>query len=218
MLLNFTKVIFILLTIPILIACNKEDEDPFEKDSGIFTDERDQNKYKWVKMGDQIWMTENLSYDSGDGCWVYGNDEINAVTMGRLYTWETALVACPSGWHLPTDIEWEELAYYVSNTKGPYTKVEDGDDWKDLAIHLKSVTGWKNDSFGTDDFGFNGQPTGGHSYNGEYFHKGEYVYWWSSTSSSNDHAWFRYMNYYNYYFLRDFLKKEYAFSVRCIKD
>jgi len=207
-----------LLLLSLILGCKKEVEDPFEKDSGIFTDERDQSKYNWVKMGDQIWMAENLGFDAGEGCWVFNNDEINLVTMGLLYTWESAQTACPDGWHLPSDVEWEELAYYVSQTKGPYEKVEGGDDWNDLAVHLKSKTGWKNDSNGSDDFGFNGQPTGGRSYNNDYFHKGEYVYWWSSTSATNNNAWFRYMSYYNHYFLRDFLKKDYAFSVRCLKD
>ena len=209
-------ILYFLLIILVSSACKKE--DPFEKSSGVYTDPRDQTKYNWVKMGDQIWMAENLAYDAGSGCWAYDDDDINVVTMGRLYTWETAQDACPDGWHLPSDIEWEEMAYYVSLTMGPYEKVSGGDDWEDLAIHLKSVSGWLNNSNGTDDFGFNGQPCGGRSYIDQYFNKGEYGYWWSSTASNSNNAWFRYMSYYNYYFLRDFLNKEYAFSVRCVKD
>lgn len=212
------NLLFALVILAIATACKKDLVDPFEKDAGVFTDARDQEKYSWIRMGDQVWMAENLAYDCGNGCWVYNDDEINVVTMGRLYTWEAAQDACPEGWHLPSDIEWEELAYYVSQEKGPYEKVQGGDDWNDLAIHLKSVTGWNNDSNGTDDFGFNGQPTGGRSYNNDSFHKGEYVYWWSSTSATETNAWFRYMSYFNQYFLRDFLKKDYAFSVRCVKD
>jgi len=213
-----SSLLFALIFLTTSTSCKKEDPDPFEKDSGVFTDTRDQEKYNWVRIGDQIWMAENLAFDAGDNCWVYYNDEINVVTMGRLYTWEAAQDACPDGWHLPTDIEWEEMAYEVSLKKGPYSKVEGGDDWLDLGIHLKAATGWINDSYGTDDFGFNAQATGARSYNTDYFHKGEYVYWWSSSSASEVNAWFRYMSYYNHHFLRDFLNKNYAFSVRCIKD
>jgi uncharacterized protein (TIGR02145 family) len=209
------SIIYFLLIFLLSSGCKK---DPFEKDSGVFTDPRDHNNYNWVRIGDQIWLAENMGYDTGYDCWVYNNDEINVVTMGRLYTWASAQNACPAGWHLPSDIEWEELAYYVSLTMGPYEKVNNGDDWEVLAIHLKSTSGWANDSNGTDDFGFNGRPTGGRSYNNDYFHKGEYVYWWSSTAAVNNNSWFRYMSYYSNYFLRDFLNRDYAFSVRCIKD
>ena len=104
-----TGFLYALMIVTMFTGCKKE-EDPFEKDSGVFTDTRDQNKYDWIKMGDQIWMAENLAYDAGNGCWVYNDDEINVITMGRLYTWEAAQDACPEGWHLPPDIEWEELA------------------------------------------------------------------------------------------------------------
>ena len=214
---RFTFAIILLLLISMILGC--KEKDPFlTDDSGTFKDARDGETYEWIKTGEQIWMAENLNYNAGQKSFVYNNDEINGVTMGRLYTWLEALTACPSGWHLPTDIEWEELAYFVSQDKGPYSKVEGGDDWENLAIHLKAKTEWKNESYGTDDYGFTALPTGGHSYNGDFFHKGEYVYFWSSTAASDKNSWFRYMSYYNQFFLRDFLKKEYAFSVRCVKD
>jgi uncharacterized protein (TIGR02145 family) len=210
------KSISVLIFMGAIFGCSK---DPFEKDdSGTFKDARDNLKYEWVRIGDQIWMAENLAWDAGDNCFVYNNDEINYITMGRLYIWETALTACPSGWHLPTDLEWEELAYFISQEKGPYNKPNEGDDWENVAVHLKTTTDWLNDMYGTDDYGFSASPTGGHSYNGDFFHKGEYVYFWSATSANENNAWFRYMSYYNQYFLRDFLKKEYAFSVRCVKN
>ena len=213
---TIAKASSILLLIFLILGCIK---DPFETDdSGTFTDKRDDETYEWVRIGDQIWMAENLAWDAGDNCYTYNDDEINYISMGRLYTWEASLTACPNGWHLPTDIEWEELAYFISQDKGPYNKVGGGDDWEDVAIHLKTSTGWKNNMNGTDDYGFNGSPTGGRSYNGDSFHKGEYVYYWSATSAVNNNSWFRYMSYYNQYFLRDFLNRSYAFSVRCVKD
>jgi len=50
-------------------------------------------------------MAKNLNYDAGDNCWSYGDDELNTVSMGRLYKWGAALTACPSGWHLTTYLE-----------------------------------------------------------------------------------------------------------------
>ena len=113
---------------------------------------RDGKRYKWVKIGEQIWMAENLAYYVGAGCWAYNDDENNAVKYGRLYTWEAAKRACPSGWHLPIDAEWEQLAQYISTQKGPYNKIKD--DWEDVGMHLKATSGWNNNGNGTDDFGF----------------------------------------------------------------
>lgn len=55
-----------------------------------FTDPRDGQKYKTVKIGDRVWMAEKLKYK--------GNAD---------YTWDSALVACPDGWHLPSRTELE---------------------------------------------------------------------------------------------------------------
>ena len=76
---------------------------------GSFTDTRDANTYGTVKIGNQIWMTENLRYDVSNLSWDYNNDPTNSNTYGKLYTWSGAASAAPAGWHLPTDEEWKTL-------------------------------------------------------------------------------------------------------------
>lgn len=225
----------IVLLIPILISCNKEDEDPFEKDLGTFTDPRDQNKYDWVKIGDQIWMAENLAYlpdvsplseniSAGLQYYVYGYTGTNAInaketnnykTYGVLYNWSSAKNACPAGWHLPTDHEWELLAEYISQQKGPY--INSGSNWSDIGKHLKATIGWNNDAYGIDDFGFGGLAAGYVSYPGAFYDLGNYCFWWSATEHNDGYAWSRSLDHLSNRFYRS-SNKNAGFSVRCIKD
>jgi uncharacterized protein (TIGR02145 family) len=73
-------------------------------------DSRDEQIYSTTLIGNQLWMAENLNYYTPTGSWYYYNDSLSfAETYGRLYSWETALNACPDNWHLPSDDEWVEL-------------------------------------------------------------------------------------------------------------
>lgn len=89
--------------------------------SGSFTDSRDGQTYKWVRLKDgKKWMTENLNYETPNS-WCYDNEIINCVEYGRLYTWNSAMTACPSGWRLPTNVEFEKI---ISQYKGS------SNDWR----------------------------------------------------------------------------------------
>ncbi|MTK53109.1 FISUMP domain-containing protein [Paludibacter sp.] len=78
-------------------------------DTGTFTDYRDGHIYKWVRIGEQVWMAENLAFKTHSGCWAYDNNENNAKQYGYLYNWQTAMKVVPKGWHIPTDKEWKIL-------------------------------------------------------------------------------------------------------------
>lgn len=83
------------------------------RDKLTFVDERDGKKYKFVKIGSQFWMAENLNYDTTEGSWCYGNEKDNCTKFGRLYNYQTALTVCPTRWHLPSDQEWNILTDYL---------------------------------------------------------------------------------------------------------
>ena len=132
----------ILLLVGVLFACL------YLKNSnvGTMTDSRDGKKYKTVKIGSQIWMAENLNYRTRDS-YCYEDKISNCDKYGRLYTWDAAITACPSGWHLPTHAEWETLVTAVGGESGAGTK-------------LKSTSGWLKDGNGSDSFGFSALPAG----------------------------------------------------------
>jgi uncharacterized protein (TIGR02145 family) len=149
-----------------------------------FTDSRDGKKYKSVKIGTQTWMAENLNYNvKGSLC--YENSSANCAIYGRLYDWNTAMKACPSGWHLPSNEEWDKLYRFADGTSdmgSPYQSATAGK-------LLKAKSGWDDyegkSSNGTDAFGFSALPGGSTDVEGRSGGFSTAGYWWSA-SELND--------------------------------
>jgi len=166
--------------------------------SGVFTDSRDNKTYKTIKIGEQTWLAENLDYEmKGSEC--YNHNPENCQEYGRLYHWEPALKACPSGWHLPKDYEWVTLADYVGSNAG---------------IKLKSKSGW--DSNGTDEYGFSALPSGTGKSDGSFIMLGKYGYWWSIGEGTD--AYYRYISSEDNNLNRLSSTKKGLFPIRCIQD
>jgi len=135
-----------------------------------FTDPRDGKVYKTVKIGEQVWMAENLNFEC-EGSVSYDNDPSNAEKYGRLYDWETAMKVCPPGWHLPSKEEWVELVDFAG---GEYVAGE----------KLKATSGWNefcnNGNNGTDNYGFSALPGGYYCWDGNFHDVGDDGEWWSA--------------------------------------
>ena len=182
-------------------------------DYGSMTDERDGKVYRTVKIGNQVWMAENLNYyDSTnlnikETSWCYGKsdnkDSSTCDVTGRLYTWAAAITVCPSDWRLPSDADWDSLFSVVGGRSG--------------GRNLKSLTGWYGDGGGTDSFGFSAIPGGHKSDGGAFFSVGIYAYFWSSTEREDGKV--RGMSlYYSYDDMTPYIIDKYiAYSVRCVK-
>jgi uncharacterized protein (TIGR02145 family) len=177
--------------------------------------------YNAVLIGTQTWMAENLSYDPSTGnskC--YDNAPANCITYGRLYDWATAITACPSGWHLPNNTDWDVLYRFVDGTSGTannYTSTTAG-------RYLKTTDGWNNYSSssgnGEDTYGFSALPGGIYS-NSDYANIGQLGYWWSSDDPNNGNsAHYRHMGYNSNgaNSLQNYNAKTFFLSIRCIKD
>ena len=87
-------------------------------------DSRDQKSYRALKVGEQTWMIDNLNYNATNS-WCYQNIDRNCDTYGRLYTWDAAKTACPTGWHLPDAYEYRDLLSALA-----YTEIRDLDYWQ----------------------------------------------------------------------------------------
>ena len=114
--------------------------------NGTLTDSRDGQNYRTVKIGNQVWMAENLNFKT-DSSWCYDDNPENCKKYGRLYEWKTAMKACPAGWHLPSMDEFRILVETVGGEKIAGEK-------------LKSKSGWNDGGNGSDAFGFSALPAG----------------------------------------------------------
>jgi len=185
--------------------------------SGTFTDSRDNEIYKTVKIGNQTWIAQNLNYNAqGSKC--YGNDESNCLRYGKLYNWFAAIKACPSGWHLPSNKEWDALYRLVDGTSGtesPYKSETAGK-------YLKAKSGWNNfegySGNGTDDFGFAALPGGLGNSEGRFFSLGNYGNWWSSTELDGSRAYNHFKSYKHSNAGWESETKSKLFSIRCVMD
>ena len=107
---------------------------------GILKDNRDGKEYKIIKIGNQWWIAENLSYKPNNGkYWAYNNNDNKVSTYGYLYDWNTACKTCPDGWHLPTMYEWNELINYLDGDvfgAAGYKMIESGGNhWRKSNIN-----------------------------------------------------------------------------------
>ncbi|GBU22206.1 hypothetical protein R80B4_02112 [Fibrobacteres bacterium R8-0-B4] len=158
--------------------------------SGTFTDDRDGKTYKTAVIAGKTWMADNLNYQPQSGnSWCYGNNASNCEKYGRLYDWNTAKSACPTGFHLPTRDEWGELAKAAGGS-GRYGS--GGAAGK----KLKAKGGWNSyegkNGNGTDDYGFSGLPGGGRIMEGNFGNAGNAAYWWTSaTDAGSGNVFFR---------------------------
>ncbi len=138
--------------------------------TGTFTDQRDGNEYKWVEIGEQVWMAENLAWKPDDGLyWSYRNRDAYVEKYGYLYDWNSAQTVCPAGWRLPSYEDFKELLNHAGSRP---------------ALMLKAADGWQKNGNGTDQFGFAALPGG--KYAPAYgFDDGDLLgFWWTSTSYS----------------------------------
>jgi len=206
----------------------------------------DGNTYKAVKIGDQIWMAENLKvthYRNGDeipritdkyewskiknGAYCnYNNIDSYSNIYGRLYNWfavNDSRGIAPEGWHIPTDQEWMELERYLgmsytdASSKGWGRGSSVGDKLKE-----KGSDHWNYG--GNNETGFTALPGGDRTMDNSYSSPSSFndihdlSAFWTSTEYGLYMAWYRGLGDIRSDVFRYTGMKQYGFSVRCIKN
>lgn len=229
------KMMFTVLSLVLtFITTNcQKNESPSTKPEELIIEESqpvsdiDGNVYKTVKIGNQIWMAENLKtkhYSDGTTIesFAYNNDTSNVATYGRLYRWKAAMRnagssgsspsgvqgACPAGWHIPSNAEWQIL---IDNLGGEAIA---GGKLKEAG-----TSHWASPNAGaTNESKFNLLPAGWFDFTGEFRRIGQWVFMRTSTSPGSYSVYAR-------VFKSDLtsattgdLHPDDAVPIRCVKD
>lgn len=182
----------------------------------VLKDSRDAKEYRIVKVGSQVWMAENLAYETDRGSYPYDRDEVNVEKYGRLYTWKTLVGACPSGWHVPSDVEWKTFETAIGVEESELDLM--GARGVNTGTGIKSESGWKAGGNGTNKYGLNIVPAGTRSIKGVYASIEELARVWTSTQKDSEEAYSRVLFYHSDKIVRFVQKKDIASSIRCIKN
>lgn len=219
---------FLILTLTVLTVTINS----FSQVTGSFTDERDGRTYRTIKIGSQIWMSENLQatkFRNGDpipkvtenanwsdlktGAWCdYKNNPENSIIYGKLYNFYAVSdprAIAPKGWHIPTVTEWQTLLDFLGGS------VEAGGKLKEAGN-----THWAEPNTGaTNETGFSALP-GGCCFGGmeQFYDIGKIGYWWTATPANGSDAAHRIMYNNNNSVASYNGNRRVGYSIRCVKD
>ncbi|MGM0507431.1 MAG: FISUMP domain-containing protein [Bacteroidota bacterium] len=228
-----------------------------EESDSLLTD-MDGNRYPVVRIGEQIWMAENLRVTRfRDGTEIPELDDGTAwrETDGPALSWRPdeaegdpvtgayyngAVIQsgqlCPAGWQVPGSEQWEELFDYVNDDVAPIMSCgREGEGEEDCVNPVRRVgegVRWKRNVApqGTNETGFNGEPTGFRTSTGQFTHTGELAAWWSrdqdgapnpdtgATLSEEVIPGYRGISYNYVYPLRHAVRPQAGFHVRCMRE
>jgi len=193
--------------------------------------------------GSKCYGEDSQAYDYDTENYVtlsYSEIQANCTTYGRLYDWATAMAlpsdcnsntcsnqiqskhqgVCPSGWHIPTNDEWNKLYRYIDGTSGTESLYHS----ETAGRYLKATSGWNSysgwNSNGTDLYGFSALPGGyrlDHNSNFIFSDIGYSGYWWSASENTYNNVVILWM-YINEYAYHAVNPKRYLYSVRCLQD
>lgn len=207
---GLTILIFIMV---ILFSCKKANQSQYVLSGNKLTDKRDNQDYKVVIIGGNVWMAENYNYNILGS--KYYNDNVSK-TYGRLYNWNQIKTSgfAPKGWRVPTLQDFNNL---ITALGGDADKVGGKLKTSGSSIWVSPNTNATNIS------GFNGLPGGcfvNNSNGVTGFNYQTYVgFWWIMEERTSDYSYSFRLNYNNSVAeLNPSGWKQDYYSVRLIKE
>ena len=169
---------------------------------------------------------------------IYAHDSTatpsNLASYGYLYNWYAAKgIAstgsitykniCPTGWHVPTDSDWNKLIISIhsgADTTGTATQsTTAGGKMKSTGNNTASTGLWTSPNTGADNLsGFSALPGGFRSNPGEFSSIRNTASFWSATEDNSTNAWSRGLSYNNGNVSRISSIFAVGASVRCLRD
>jgi len=149
----------------------------------------------------------------GDPC----DESWSLNTYGRLYNLyavKDARGLCPTGWHVPTDVEWKVL----EKALGMRLEVDDTEYRGTYeGTQMKTTYGWNDRGNGTNSIGFSGLSGGYRGRDGDFLSAGHFGIWWSPSTGDSD-AWYRLLSSSDEGIYRNNAYPQVGCSVRCVRD
>lgn len=177
--------------------------ETFSSDS--FTDPRDGQTYPVVTFGGISWFAMNLNYKV-ENSYCYDDLDENCEKYGRLYKWEAALQACPEGWHLSTEYDWQHLEATL------------GLEFRELNYRGNRGTDEGGKMKKGGESGMEILFAGYRRKNGEFARINTNSAFWTATEADMAHAWHRDVDAGDDFVYRSRVVKSYALSCRCVKN
>lgn len=149
------------------------------------------------------WAAATGMKGGDDGLASFGDEGAGGTALGKG---EQGI--CPTGWHIPTDVEWNQLEEVIATNPGLYSSLNQSDTWTDswntmadrgqyVGLAMKSTTdvgsgegtpyGYSFASNGSSK-GFDALLTGAAD-RGVHTQFGKYAYFWTYSANGSTKAW-----------------------------
>ena len=192
----------------------------------------DSNYYTTVKIGNQIWMAENLrtskfangisipkvldnlqwgNLTSPAYSW-YDNDSVEYDSkFGKFYNWyavNDSRSVSPTGWHVPSKQEWGTLVNYVG-----------GIDVAGGMLKENCSGIWNPPNAGANNkFGFTALPSGYRNSYGTFDDVYYNGYWWTSTQEDALFSYYQPALFDQVFVFMSYYDKDVGYTLRCVKN